>query len=251
MKNIKLLAAFMIIALFAGINAFSQNKTDKPAKKGIAVLELFTSEGCSSCPPADVLMGKIQNEYKDKEVYVLAYHVDYWDRDGWKDVFSNQDYTKRQYSYARWLGVESVYTPQLVINGKSEHIGSQENIVRTSMTKMLAKPAVADIMLKAAQKNDKLTVSYAISGATGSSVLQLAIVQKTAKTNVKRGENGGRILSHYQIVRRFKSTIINTTGKGDTEISLPKDFNTKDFEVIGFIQDTNSGAILGADKAVL
>ena len=94
-------------------------------------------------------------------------------------------------------------------------------------------------------------MSYTISGASGSSVLQLAVVQKTAKTNVKRGENSGRILSHYQIVRRFNSTIISTTGKGTTEISLPKDFNTKDFEVIGFIQDTNSGAIQGADKAVL
>lgn len=249
MKNIKLLPAFIIVALFAGVSAFAQN--NKTAKKGIAVLELFTSEGCSSCPPADALMGKIQNEYKDKEVYVLAYHVDYWDREGWKDVFSNPEYTKRQYSYARWLGVESVYTPQVVINGKSEHIASQENIVRGSMAKTLAKPATADVTLKAAQKNDKLTVSYTISGASGSSVLQLAVVQKAAKTNVKRGENGGRILFHYQIVRRFKSTIISTTGNGNTEISLPKDFNTKDFEVIGFIQDTNTGAILGADKAIL
>lgn len=250
MKNIKLIPAFIVVALFAGINAFAQNNTNKTAKKGIAVLELFTSEGCSSCPPADALMGKIQNEYKDKDVYVLAYHVDYWDREGWKDVFSNPDYTKRQYSYARWLGVEPVYTPQVVINGRSQYIASQESIVRASTTKALAKPAVADVRLKAIQKNDKLTVEYTVNGASKSSVLQLAVVQKAAQTNVRRGENGGRTLAHYQIVKRFNSTILSDAGKGNTEISLPKGFNTKDFEVIGFIQDTNSGAILGADKAL-
>ncbi|MHA3789166.1 DUF1223 domain-containing protein [Flavobacterium hauense] len=250
MKNIKLIQAFILFALFAGMNVFGQNNTNKSPKKGIAVLELFTSEGCSSCPPADALMGRIQSEYKDREVYVLAYHVDYWDSQGWKDIFSNTDYTRRQYDYAKWLNAEPIYTPQVVINGKSGYIGSQESIVRSSMAKELSKPSTAEIVLKATQKNDALTVSYVVNGASKSSLLRLAVVQKTAQSNVKRGENSGRLLYHYQIVRRFNSTILTATGKGSTEIKLPKDFNTKDFEVIGFVQDTNTGVILGADKAI-
>lgn len=246
MEKIKLIPALTILVFFIGINVFGQNST----KKGIAVLELFTSEGCSSCPPADALMGKIQNEYKDGQVYVLAYHVDYWDKQGWKDIFSNADYTKRQYDYAQWLGIEPVYTPQVIINGKTEHIASQESIVRASITKALSKPAIAKLSLKVIQKNDALTVTHTISGASKNSRLLLAIIQKTAQSKVKRGENGGRVLSHYQIVRNLHSTALNTSGKGSANISLPKGFNSKEFEVIGFVQDMNSGAILGAAKAI-
>lgn len=250
MKNIKLMPAFILIVFFAVINAYGQNDNNKSLKKGIAVLELFTSEGCSSCPPADALMGKIQNEYKDEQVYVLAYHVDYWDKQGWKDIFSSPDYTKRQYDYAEWLGVTPVYTPQVVINGKSEHIASQGSSVRASIAKSLSKSAVADVVLKANQNKDKLMVTYTVSGASKSSRLQLAVVQKAAQSNVKRGENSGRILSHYQIVRQFNSIALSPNGKGITEVSLPKGYNLKDFEIVGFIQDMNSGAILGADKAI-
>lgn len=247
MKKIKLIPALIILIFFTGINAFGQNAV----KKGIAVLELFTSEGCSSCPPADALMGKIQNEYKDGHVYVLAYHVDYWDKQGWKDIFSNADYTKRQYDYAQWLGIEPVYTPQVIINGKTEHIASQESIVRASITKALSKPAIANLSLKAIQKNDILTVTHTISGASKNSRLLLAIIQKTAQSKVRRGENGGRVLSHYQIVRHLHNTALNRSGKGSANINLPKGFNSKDFEVIGVVQDMNSGAILGAAKAIL
>lgn len=250
MKNIKLMPAFILIIFFAVVNNYGQNDNNKSLKKGIAVLELFTSEGCSSCPPADALMGKIQNEYKDGQVYVLAYHVDYWDKQGWKDIFSNSDYTQRQYDYAKWLGIQPVYTPQVVINGKSEHIASQESIVRASIAKALAKPTAANVILKANKKNDVLKVTYTVNGASKNSRLQLAVVQKTAQSNVKRGENVGRLLSHYQIVRDFTTIALNTNGKGEADVTLPKGFNTKDFEVIGFIQDMTSGAILGADKVI-
>ena len=250
MKTIKFIPAFIMITLFTVTNAFAQNKTDKTGKQGIAVLELFTSEGCSSCPPADELMGKIQNDYKNGQVYVLSYHVDYWDKQGWKDIFSNPDYTKRQYDYSRWLNIESIYTPQVVVNGKTEYIASQGNVVRASIAKALSKPATANLTLKISLKNNVITVNHTASGAPKGSRLFLALVQKSAKSTVKRGENGGRVLSHYQIVRHLHNTNIGTDGKGSTTITLPKDL-PKDFEVIGFVQDMNTGAILGADKAVL
>ncbi|TGD56590.1 DUF1223 domain-containing protein [Flavobacterium humi] len=246
MKKLKMSSAPLLLALLFGIQAFGQEKT---AKKGFALLELFTSEGCSSCPPADALMGKIQKEYKDNTVYVLAYHVDYWDRLGWKDIFSNAAYTKRQYQYSNWLGEEQVYTPQVIVNGKSGHIGSQETIIKNAISAALAKPSVAEVHLDASVANHTLLVSHWVKGTSKNSRLLLAIVQKSAKSNVKRGENAHRVLSHFQIVHQLHS-IAPGKEKGTTSLSLPKGFNTTDFEVVGFVQDLDNGAILGAARAI-
>lgn len=248
MKKNKILPVFITLLLLVGISAFAQNN-DKKVPKGIALLELFTSEGCSSCPPADELMGRIQNEYKDDNVYVLSYHVDYWDRQGWKDIFSNPDYTKRQYDYGKWLGKEPIYTPQLIVNGKKDYIGSDEVSVRNAIKTTLTKPATANLELEATQVNNKLNVSFNVNGILKNSRLSLAVVQKSAKSNVKRGENAHRILSHYQIIKQFNSIALKNNGSGSTTIAAPKDFNTKDFEVIGFVQDNNTGVILGAERA--
>ncbi len=133
MKPIKILAFCVSLVVLA---AFTYNKTVLSQKelsssikeipedtKGFALLELFTSEGCSSCPAADALLAKIQQEAQGKPIYVLAYHVDYWDRLGWKDIFSNRDFTRRQNEYGGWMNLNSVYTPQVVINGSNEAVG--------------------------------------------------------------------------------------------------------------------------------
>ncbi|MEN2401122.1 DUF1223 domain-containing protein [Flavobacterium sp. MC2016-06] len=250
MKKIKLVSILTTLLLFIGIIVFGQNNADKKTLKGFVVLELFTSEGCSSCPPADELMGSIQNEYKDAPIYILSYHVDYWDRQGWKDIFSNADYTKRQYDYAKWLGKEPVYTPQVVVNGKKEYIGSDEVTVRNAIVNTLSKPAIAELSLETILTNNKLEVNYKVNGISKNSRLLVAVLQKSAKSNVKRGENAHRILSHYQIVKNLQSFALKNNGSGIVTITAPKEFNTKDFEVIGFVQDINSGAILGAAKAV-
>src|ERR1700761_7333228 len=110
--------AFMII---------KDNKAAKRATsdKGFAVIELFTSEGCSSCPPADALVARVQKEDNDKPVYILAFHVDYWDRLGWKDAYSSAAYSDRQRRYATWFKLESIYTPQIVVNGDRQFVGSE------------------------------------------------------------------------------------------------------------------------------
>jgi len=250
MKKIKLIPAFFItLMLLIGITVLGQN-TEKKEVKGFALLELYTSEGCSSCPPADELMGRIQKEYKDSNVYVLAYHVDYWDKQGWKDVFSNPDYTKRQYDYAKYLGKAPIYTPQLIINGKADYIASQETVVRNGIKSALSKTVTTDLFLEASQANNNLNVNYSIKGTFKNSSLLIAVVQKNAKSNVKKGENANRVLSHYQIVHHLH-TINLKNKKGTVSIHLPKSFDTKAFEVIGFLQDKNNGNILGATKVIL
>lgn len=250
MKKINKIPAFFALLIFlVSATAFGQNKTEKKPLKGFALLELYTSEGCSSCPPADYLMGKLQNELQDENVYVLSYHVDYWDKQGWKDIFSNADYTKRQYDYAKYLGKEPIYTPQVIVNGKADYIASQETIVRNAIKSALSKTAVTDLTLKATQNNNDLTLNYTVEGNSKNSQLLIAIVQKSAKSNVKRGENAHRVLSHYQIVRKLQEVSIKEK-TGVASVHLPKDFNSTDFEVIGFVQDSKTGNILGANRAV-
>ncbi len=242
MTHIK--SAFIALLLTFSINAFGQKKSDS----GFAVLELFTSEGCSSCPPADKLMGQFQKEFGNKPVYILSYHVDYWDRDGWKDIFSNADYTKRQYDYSGWLQKGPIYTPQLIINGRTDYIGSQEKIVRAGIAKALSKPTTVNLDLTAQQGKSWAVVNYKVSDNPKNTVLVLALVQKSANSKVKRGENEGKLLSHYQIVRKTISQRLTIDEKGTTNLYFPKNFNAQNTEIIGFIQDSNTGAILGATK---
>lgn len=243
MKKIKFLSGFVMLFLLIGNSVFSQNNS-----KGFALLELYTSEGCSSCPPADELLGRIQNEYKDKNVYVLAYHVDYWDKQGWKDIFSNADFTKRQYDYAQFMGKEPIYTPQVIINGKTDYIGSQETSLRNGIKSVLSKPAFASLNLEANQNENSISVNYNVEGTSKNSRLLLAVVQKEAKSNVRRGENANRVLSHYQIVRQLQTVNLNKGKKGTATISLPKNYKALGFEVIGFVQDADSGVILGVKR---
>ena len=171
----------------------------------------------------------------------MAFHVDYWDNLGWKDAFSNSDYTSRQKEYGAWLNLQSIYTPQLVVNGKSEFVGSDETKIRASITQALAVNGRAELFIQSKRDDNKLILNCQFSGATNRSRLVIALIQKSAKTKVERGENSGRLLSHVQIVRSLQSENINSDGKTTTKITLPKDFNSQNWEVIALIQDSNGG----------
>jgi hypothetical protein len=255
MRSLKIFilsAAFTVMAFAAA--AFNSAKPHKQgdvvAGKGFVVIELFTSEGCSSCPPADALVSKIQKEYKDQPVYILAYHVDYWNRLGWRDVFSNAAYSARQYEYAKFLKIPQVYTPQIVINGKKEFVGSEEGTLRNAIKGSLKQDASAQITLTGLKADDgKAMLHYQTEGNGNNSVLLLALVQKAAVSNVKAGENRGRNLPHVQIIREL-NTVALTNGRGGIEsINLPKEFNPQAWEVIALLQNTNTGEIVGAAKA--
>ncbi|HEY4194384.1 MAG TPA: DUF1223 domain-containing protein [Mucilaginibacter sp.] len=220
------------------------------AGKGFAVIELFTSEGCSSCPPADALVARVQKESNDKPVYVLAFHVDYWNRLGWKDVFSSADYSKRQNQYAHWLQLSSIYTPQIIVNGRTEFVGSEEGKLRNAIKTSLEKATGAELTLNNIKvENEKATLKYHIEGASNNDVLLLALIEKNATTKVERGENGGRTLAHVQIVSQLKSISLKNAADGTENITLPHGFDPQKYELIGFVQNTSNGEITGATKA--
>ncbi|MDB5132613.1 MAG: hypothetical protein JWR02_2362 [Mucilaginibacter sp.] len=253
MKQFKIFFFTAFLAAVAlGASAFIKvgllNKIDSE-NKAFAIVELFTSEGCSSCPPADDLVAKIQKESAGKPVYILAYHVDYWNHLGWKDQFSSADFSKRQHDYANYLHLQSVYTPQIVVNGKTEFVGSEEGVLRNAIRTSLQKGASArvDLSILKANKN-QVSLKYTTEGADKNTVLFVAILQKAAKTKVMRGENGGHTLSHVQIVRKLQRVALN--GKSGVEdIALPNGFDARNWEIIGFLQNTSNGAVTGAARA--
>jgi len=220
----------------------------KAGYKNVAVLELFTSQGCSSCPAADGLLGT----YTAKEnVIALSYHVDYWDRLGWKDAFSSADYSKRQNEYARWLNLSQVYTPQIIVNGKKEFVGSQEGALRNAIKSSLQESGDVQLNLNVTRNvNNTALVQYKVEENTGNSnnVISLVLVQKQAVIKVERGENGGRTLAHAQIVRNLQTQSLSKN-TGSATLALPAGFSAQGWEVIGFVQNTSNGAVLGASKA--
>lgn len=217
---------------------------------GFVVLELFTSEGCSSCPPADDLLAKVQQEAGDKPVYVLAYHVDYWDHQGWRDVFSNADYGKRQYQYAVKLNSQ-VYTPQVVVNGKIEFVGSNKSAVNYALEKGLSDTPNNTLKLQGKRKGDQMTLNYQVSGDQDNDELVIAVVQKNAIRQIKRGENEGRTLSHAQIVRGLYSFELDKGGRGEVKFFLSNAFTAAGWEVIGLLQNRKTQAIHAASRMVI
>lgn len=251
MKSIEVLA--MAVGICMVLIASVSVRYEKPAgpkttanKKGFAVLELFTSEGCSSCPPAEAVLEEIQREFRDQPVYILAFHVDYWNHLGWKDQFSQAAFTQRQRQYSQSLGIGSLYTPQLVINGTKEFVGSNKrDIVDEINANLSATPADA-LTLNCNLKDNKLTVQYDGTLHQERAELVLALVQKSVQSNVKAGENSGRRLSHIQIVRNLERFPFEPSKP--VTMNVPADFDTKSWELIGFVQRKNNGRTVLAGR---
>lgn len=242
---------FIITAVLGAIAAITSAfiSVKAPSDKGFAVVELFTSEGCSSCPPADALIAKVHKETSDKPIYILAYHVDYWNRLGWKDAFSDAAWSARQQQYARWLKSSEIYTPQAVVNGSKEFVGSEENTLRNTIKTDLAEPAKTELALTALKAaENKVTVKYEAKGATANAVLMVALVERNATTKVMKGENAGRTLSHVQIVRELQNIKLNQNS-GTVSLAVPSGFTPEGFEMIAFVQNTSNGVITGAARA--
>jgi hypothetical protein len=248
MKINKILRAISLAVLtLTGIYAFKGIESKKAVpENGFALVELFTSEGCSSCPPADELVSRIVKEDANKAVYVLGYHVDYWNHLGWRDEFSKAEYSQRQRKYALYLHAD-VYTPQIVVNGKKQFVGSAEGQLRNAIQAGLQQTGIEPVILSAVHfSNTMLSLQYQTKNTTNHSLL-IAFVQKNAQSHVKSGENSGHTLNHVNIVRNLESiSLKQATGTGN--IKLPSGYNQQTWEVIGFVQNTATGEVLSAQR---
>ena len=246
----KLLPGISLIAVVVGAQTLSH-----PAAVRVPVLlELFTSEGCSSCPPADRLLASLDRQpVENADLIVLSEHVDYWNHLGWSDPFSSALFSARQQEYADRLHVASVYTPQLIIDGRVEVVGSDEPEVLKAIAKSAGEPKTA-MSVKAVQSihsQGGASVHVEADGGGRNADLYIALTEDHAETHVLRGENGGKMLSHVAVVRSLtrigKWEGTGVTGR-DVQIPSPKGVsgNAHEMRVIAILQDPKTGRIVSA-----
>jgi len=206
--------------------------TSPPGPSAPVLVELFTSEGCSSCPPADAVLARLA---QSPNAIVLAHHVDYWNSLGWADPFSSADATARQRLYGQ------SYTPEAVIDGQAEMVGSRESSVTDAVAAATKRPH-ATIALTATPNGAAWDVT-----ATGPADVFLAIVQDRASVAVPRGENAGKTLDHVGIVRSLKKIAGKATITLPAPIAAP---NGTTFSLVAFSQDEKH-RVLGATRVAL
>jgi hypothetical protein len=182
------------------------------------VVELFTSEGCSSCPPADALLAELASR---PDVLALSFHVDYWDRLGWKDPYSSRAATDRQNRYAKLLALHTVYTPQIVVDGKWEAVGSDRDDVEHALDLARRDPAEVPVTLGLDHGQAQITLGPG-GDRVAVSVLLIGFDRRHV-TAVKRGENGGRTLAHVDVVRGLEEIARPNAGEITVPIPWPCD----------------------------
>jgi len=232
---------FAIVLCISGLGSIATAE-ETTSTAAPVVVELFTSQGCNSCPPADAFLGELAQR---RDLVALAFHVDYWNYIGWQDPFSSPDATERQRNYAQSLGLSSVYTPQMVVDGTFDAVGSD----RAKVNQAIA----------AASQHKRLPIEIATKPAGGwlvtvpagevaqPATVWLALYDRQHSTPVRRGENAGKTLTDYNIVREF-----HAIGRWDgARLDLPLDLGATDFAQRGFavIVQATTGPILGAALA--
>jgi hypothetical protein len=207
------------------------------AQQNPVVVELFTSQGCSSCPAADKNLTSILQKASEskKPIYGLSFHVDYWNYLGWKDPYSQKAFTDRQRSYAQEMNLRSIYTPQMVINGKRETIGSDVGETKKLISGALAqKPLYTIEIIEISMSKNNLSFAYSLDHSPSGETMNIALVEKNVENNVPRGENGGRKLHHDNVVRSFSSNPAMRTQKIEMNLG---DVNLEKTSVVLYIQD--------------
>lgn len=217
-----------------------------------AVVELFSSEGCSSCPPAERLLGEIAGDAKrgGRNILTLEFHVDYWNSLGWSDPFSAAVFTERQRQYAQVLGLRSLYTPEMIVNGTDEFVGSDRGRARAGVDAALARSAWSRITLRVTPGPRVSRVAYEVAGAPHGAVLCVALVESGLVSRVLRGENSGRTLAHTSVVREFIVTPLAEGGTGSVDLKTAA-AGHHPRQAIAFLQDPRTMQVLGAAAADL
>ena len=224
------------------------------------LVELFTSEGCSDCPPADALLEKLDRSQpvRAAQLIVLSEHVDYWNDIGWKDPYSSHEFSIRQGDYAHRFRLDSAYTPQMVVDGDAQFIGSDERRAIQAI-EGAAKAEKVPVGLSSVHLEGNTLAVHVESGTLRSSAssrsanVLLVLADDSDQSNVRRGENAGRILTHVAVVRSL--TQLGTIDPGrafsrDVRVST-ENANPRNMRVVAIVQEMAAGRILGVGSARL
>lgn len=224
------------------IHAYKE--TVKGTYAPVAVLELFTSEGCSSCPPADNLLPQLA--VNNPQVIPLSFHVDYWNYLGWNDPFSSSSYSERQRDYVTQFKLESAYTPQLVVNGEYELVGSNRSRAEAAVKDALKENAAVQLSISGVVKTgDKISFTVNASGKFQKSSVEAMLVQNMAVMKIKAGENNGATLTHTNVVRSIVAKD-KTEEVNNFDITLQKDTGEDNWKLVVLTREKNNLKITGA-----
>jgi hypothetical protein len=245
----------LIAAALAGACGVAEPPPVHAAGRTSVLVELFTSEGCSDCPPADVVLARLvaDQPVAGADVIALGEHVDYWDQLGWKDRFSSVALTNRQQAYGTHFNLDSVYTPQMVVDGRSQLVGSDAAAARRAIERAVA-AVHATIALRIESASDRaIAVSVSASdvprpGHGDRADIHVAITEDAVVSDVKRGENRGRTLTHAAVVRSMTTIgqFAAGTATARAEIPLGADWRRDRLKAVAFVQEQRGRAILAS-----
>ncbi len=233
-----------------------------PGRRAPVIVELFTSEGCSSCPPADAVLARLDRDQPvaSARIIAIAEHVDYWDHLGWRDPFSSAQYSARQNEYALAMHAPDIYTPQMVVNGGAAFLGADLDKARVEIARA-ARERAADIELSAAPRDGGFVglvvhVSGIRRAVRKDADVYLAVTEDHVHSRVAAGENAGRRLDHVALARSFgRIGTIDPEASDNAALTetlrLPKEWKRADLHVIVFAQDRATRRVVGAGITTL
>ena len=243
----KILLTLVVISVFG----FSVVEDENEAFEPVLVFELFTSQGCSSCPSADDLLNDVRKQKNNDNVFVLSYHVTYWNYIGWTDPFSKEKFTDKQREYATKFRSRSIYTPQLVVNGKEHFVGSDRARVYKRLGSYTQRPSENQLKLSAVTKTgNNVSFNYDLRGDVSKKRLRAVLVINERETLVKRGENRNRKLKNANIVVQEKYLDLNSN-EGAYSITIPSLVNSQDELQLMVLVESEDLSITGAAKTSL
>ena len=254
--------------ILSGVLAGLMTANAAPLKKSMentgartpVLLELFTSEGCSSCPPADRLLETLdaKQPFPNADLIVLSEHVDYWNGSGWTDPNSSKQFSQRQRHYAEHFGLDGVYTPQLIVDGESESVGSNAVEAKSNVAKAVQSQKVKITLSNIVRSGSELRFHASAADLPtqdGPAKLFIALAENKVRSNVQNGENGGRVLTHVAVVKALVpagSIPGGTAFSKDFMVRIPSGSGASDgFRLVAFLQADKSQKIIGATQAKL
>jgi hypothetical protein len=261
MTQIKHIKRILLLVVMVGVLGVVQphfivNASDNMNSVPVLV-ELYTSEGCSSCPPADAFLQELdQQPVAGAQMIVLSEHVDYWNHIGWKDPFSSSYFSDRQSAYGRRFGLEGVYTPQMVVDGAEEFVGSDQAVARKAFAKAL-KSVKISVQLSSISFESNAVHAHIEAAALPSSQgkteadVYVVVALNRAESQVARGENAGRTLAHTAVVESMTKVAAIHAGQAcskDVQLKLKPGFTSDNLRLVAFVQAVNQGLVLGATE---